>query len=1816
MGLLDDGQFEPSDKYLAHTATAGSSLSLPEEIIHGAVATVADIGTTYWNSLTPKAYNASTADLLSRIDGDALQVYNEHPDAIRTLSFIGGTILPIGLSIKGMGMLRAGTKGLSWFSEAGQAAQLSAVETAFAAAGRDSAYQAAKWTMYRGMAYNAIVDNVAMETAIVGTLSAHPFMEDYYKDFGSNFLRSVAIGTGIQGVIGGILTKTAINKATGAIEAVPTKIFKEAIVDPMEEARISPLSHLGQTAQIHIQGIEKLEGQIAAAASGELKLGDWTIRLLKSMVAEQRSIVINSIKDAAQGDLKEFLAKGADADAIQYITDFVAKEGNMGLDKVAYAQAQKLTGALEAGVAAGQLKESTSLVQKVINKITGKEEIVKTDAIYLPWAHQGEGAYIGRSEASLYLTAADLGQTVQQLEARMGKNFGQHIRQDWSVEMPALPTHQLDAEFIGATLAIGKKSAKEINAMEVHPGDLPVLKALHTRIHQLLREDPSLVFNIKVAKAPPSWNAQVTGALAQRGGVSASYVTDMEAVSKTLQDMTLYRPGSGNLGGLSAGTYIELSRWIGGSYAYLRAGASSYKNLIQDFAHRFDSATQTWFQGASNVVKEIYESPRSVAARAELLKMADVDGNLWLYRGLRGEPTAHRSLESYGFIPEKAAEFAKTNPNAVKLYKVNVNDVVGLMNDIGPDPKRLEVLAFPPVRDWHQISKSNLRQIPDELLIQPAQVVNIANREVATLTNPAQLEQILVDAQRAAVDTLRAKNFGVETIALKTGTPIETVEKILADGRVDGAGLIKYATREDAELALGFKQRALSLSTNMKKVAQPGLRSALDAQNLDETSAGLVEFYLLSSPSETVQRLGRELLSDDVKTLVSHFSDGLQDILSSKMKSTLWSSTNQALSAMGPVGVIANAIGKKVIHVKNEMTKLFEEPIANLFGQVIKAGEAELIEFNTSAAVNASIKGRRLYKDGAFWIPAEGLSLQDFRQFLKMDAEQFKLLLAAKPDLFTKAQYAGKDYDIASPIVRELHERLQSYGREMYEFTNSRMKALGKQDLTDIGYWTPSYNPRNKALAYVYDQVNKSVSMLYADSDELLATGIQQYEKAMLAAKGPDFMANLKIVTKKDQAFFNDLAGRHDPLYMQAADITKQHGGASTPTIVSTDTSVMKDILQGYQSQVHRGIEGIVELQLNQSMNMLKGISQVSTGVNTPATYNTIKAAISKPVDVGQTIRNILLGRPLLNQHSAWSELQQYTQVGTDMALKVITEVFQPLLAPVIGKFSGVKVRSMEEWANVLKQMEAKGIVNPFESLDKAFGLGRYMQEGKSGTDALTPRGIALGNGLAASLLLRIGDLAQPFVNAISLPILTSAAIRRELAGSFMGASLDPAAKFTLAKTMMDGFRFSNHPEFLSKWEKVGAANGYFSMDIREITELMAHQRSLDPGVITATEQFLEKFSNTPGNTSILRYLTKPADLSEEFVRRQSYATGILMAKKAYPGISDIGANTFARDFMDQTVGNYTAAQRPALFQGTFGMAMGLFQTYMLTMAQTIYRQVEHRDWASLGKLLLTQSTVFGASSLPGFHNVSSMIATHFSDQHMSLESGTFRAIPDQAANVLLYGMPSSFGPGIVTRGDIQPRVPNPMQGFQSLALVNIATQAYQGMERVAGAAYQADQNAGRAMLEAISLQSVSRPLARLSELAMGQAITSKGDLVADQTSLYTTQGIVSRVMATRPLKEIKAREVLHLNTLYNAADTEKRQQVTGRLKTMVRSGSLDDEKMGQLADTYLRTGTITGWRSAVNDAIKQEAGGADYVTLNKLKKASPLKSMLEDIGP
>lgn len=58
--------------------------SLGADIVGGVVASVADFAASTFNSLVPESLETTTEDLLSRIDSNALRVYNEHPDTIHT----------------------------------------------------------------------------------------------------------------------------------------------------------------------------------------------------------------------------------------------------------------------------------------------------------------------------------------------------------------------------------------------------------------------------------------------------------------------------------------------------------------------------------------------------------------------------------------------------------------------------------------------------------------------------------------------------------------------------------------------------------------------------------------------------------------------------------------------------------------------------------------------------------------------------------------------------------------------------------------------------------------------------------------------------------------------------------------------------------------------------------------------------------------------------------------------------------------------------------------------------------------------------------------------------------------------------------------------------------------------------------------------------------------------------------------------------------------------------------------------------------------------------------------------------------------------------------------------------------------------------------------------------------------------------------------------------------------------------------------------------------------------------------------------------
>ena len=455
----------------------------------------------------------------------------------------------------------------------------------------------------------------------------------------------------------------------------------------------------------------------------------------------------------------------------------------------------------------------------------------------------------------------------------------------------------------------------------------------------------------------------------------------------------------------------------------------------------------------------------------------------------------------------------------------------------------------------------------------------------------------------------------------------------------------------------------------------------------------------------------------------------------------------------------------------------------------------------------------------------------------------------------------------------------------------------------------------------------------------------------------------------------------------------------------------------------------------------LKTVSKITQA---PFAGQPVNKFIKQPKDAAQVVMNTILGKANANDVFLWRGTNEIYEAILEKGLGTIAKVMEPILDTAKGKIGRGQTLSDLKYTELEKELKARGIPFIFDGFEEAAARQAFHTDRTVRSEALAPRITVLMNTLAATSLLKMGELGQAYVNAISLPILMTSEISSKLPAKFLNAELVGNPQLGVSKTIFNGFRFLFTPEGKRVME-LGKKENLFKGVVSEVDELFRTTRQLEPGAISKLE--------SAAKSNIVEALSFATNQSEQRVREMAFSTGWYMSKEAYPKLADSGRMIFARDFMDRVIGNYTASQRPTMFQGTFGVAMGLFQTYMLTMAQSMYRHLERREFKALAKMMLVQGGIFGAKSLPGYNLVSEHIGEHFSDQNVDLTTGTFRALPTALAESIIYGLPSTFGQASVTsRGDIQPRIPDPTLGINAIPAINLTNQAWQAMARVAKA--------------------------------------------------------------------------------------------------------------------------------------------------------------------
>lgn len=415
---------------------------------------------------------------------------------------------------------------------------------------------------------------------------------------------------------------------------------------------------------------------------------------------------------------------------------------------------------------------------------------------------------------------------------------------------------------------------------------------------------------------------------------------------------------------------------------------------------------------------------------------------------------------------------------------------------------------------------------------------------------------------------------------------------------------------------------------------------------------------------------------------------------------------------------------------------------------------------------------------------------------------------------------------------------------------------------------------------------------------------------------------------------------------------------------------------------------------------------------------------------------------------------------------------------------------------------------------------------------------------------------------------------------------------FSPAKLLANSYRRLHGPnakELIAEYSKRGlvpdvADQLLKSLDTMTLTgrETVADITSKTQKIREMASKFADKAELWTGNKAVEQFnRLYAADVMKQ-VTEVAVKHGLMDEKAAW---------MYVNTFSNRINGVFRAAERPLMFQGPIGQAIGLFQSYQLNLMQQMFRNVGEGRGKTLAMMAGLQGSIFGASSLPGFNlinnNLIAMAAGN--PEHYDIHSATRMVFGQKGADWLMYGIPSNvLNASLYTRGDTNPRtwhvVPNPTNPTE-IPFISSFAKAFGSMKEAASKV--ADGTPlWEGFLSGIEHMGISRPLAGMA--AVGRSITNDGmQVVSTQRNgnIAGSNDLVSwatliRLAGAKPIDEaIVTNNYFRINA-YAQADREAREALGAKLKSTLRgSGGIPEGAFADFAEKYVaRGGSQTGF--------------------------------------
>lgn len=332
--------------------------------------------------------------------------------------------------------------------------------------------------------------------------------------------------------------------------------------------------------------------------------------------------------------------------------------------------------------------------------------------------------------------------------------------------------------------------------------------------------------------------------------------------------------------------------------------------------------------------------------------------------------------------------------------------------------------------------------------------------------------------------------------------------------------------------------------------------------------------------------------------------------------------------------------------------------------------------------------------------------------------------------------------------------------------------------------------------------------------------------------------------------------------------------------------------------------------------------------------------------------------------------------------------------------------------------------------------------------------------------------------------------------------------------------------------------------------------------------------------------------------------------------MDEAAALPYINSFVNRTQGNFLASQRPVMFQGPIGQAIGLFQTYQFNLIQQLMRHIGDGNSRNAMAMMGMQGTIFGLNGLPAFNAINTHIVGNAggNSQHADIYQAIFNGAGKEAGEWLAYGAMSNalgiFDPSLKTnlysRGDVNPRSLTLVPTDPAKVPIVQATAKFFGNIKDSIGQLSMGADLWPTVLRAVEHNGLNRPLAGIAQV-FGGATNESGQVVATnaQGNILMSHDLLSmvsaaRVLGAKPMDESMVQEAMFRINSYRAHDATKRQGLGEAIKTnILGGGEVSQEELDKFSSKFVAYG---GKQEEFNQFMSRQYRNATVTQAEQLK--------------